>query len=109
MSICIAIDDVVKFTVKGTFADRNGKDQPFSFSLTCNRVDTDVIDETIKQGGKYIDFFSEHATDWSGVLDADKKAIAFSAEELQKLFRLPGVPVLTWRRYLEEIGAKAKN
>lgn len=109
MSICIEIDDVVKFNVKGSFADRNGKDQPFSFSLTCNRVPPEVIDETMQQGSKFIDFFSQYTLDWSGVLDAERKPIAYSVPELEKLFKLPGVPLLAYRRYLEETGAKAKN
>ena len=79
MSICIEIDDVVKFNVKGSFADRNGKDQPFSFSLTCNRVPPEVLDETMQQGSKFIDFFSQYTLDWSGVLDADHKPVYMRA------------------------------
>lgn len=109
MSISLVIDNVVKFQVKGSFADRTGKDQPFSFYLTCERVDTDEVDDAVKNGAKYLDFFLERTTDWSGVLDADKKPVPFSADALTSLFKLPGVPMLTWRRYLEEIGAKAKN
>lgn len=119
MSICYEIDDLVKFNVKGSFADRTGKDQPFSFTLTCERVDPDVIDEflkTLANGGKIIDFFlaegvsSERRTHgWSGVKGKTGADVTFSADELHKLFKLPGIPVLAWRRYLEEIQAKAKN
>lgn len=119
MSICYEIDDIVKFIVKGSFADRTGKDQPFNFTLTCERVDPDAIDEflkTLSNGGKIIDFFladgvsSEHRTlGWTGVKTKTGAEVPFAADELQKLFKLPGIPVLAWRRYLEEIQAKAKN
>lgn len=119
MSICYEIDDIVKFNVKGSFADRTGKDQPFSFTLTCERVDSSVIDDFIKgqSGGlEIINFFladgvaSEYRTHgWSGVKSKTGADVAFSADELHKLFKLPGIPVLAWRRYLEEIQAKAKN
>jgi hypothetical protein len=119
MTICYEIDDIVKFPIKGSFADRTGKDQPFSFTLTCERVDPEVIDEFLKNlsaGGKISDFFlaegvsSEYRTHgWSGVKSKTGAEVPFSADELQKLFRLPGIPVLVWRRYLEEIQAKAKN
>ena len=110
MSICVTeIDDVVKFTVKGSFADRTGKDQAFSFTLTCVRVDVEKIEEVIQGGGKFSEFFGEHIIEWSGVLDKEKKAVPFSQAELDKLFKLPAVPLMTWRRYIEEIGAKTKN
>ena len=119
MSICYEIDDIVKFNVKGSFADRTGKDQPFSFTLTCERVDPDLIDEflkTLSGGGKITDFFlaegvsSEYRTHgWSGIKGKTGAEVPFSADELSKLFKLPGIPVLAWRRYLEEIQAKAKN
>lgn len=109
MSICLVIDDVVKFNVKGTFTDRNGKDQAFSFTLECDRVDTDTIEDHLAQGGKFLDFFTQHTRTWSGVLSADKSVVPFSADAIKQLFALPGVPLLTWRRYLEEIAAKSKN
>lgn len=122
MSLCYEIDDIVKFIVKGSFADRTGKDQPFSFTLTCERVGPDVIDEFIKtlsNGGKIIDFFLAEGADpeenefrtlgWTGVKTKAGADVPFSADELHRVFGLNGVPVLIWRRYLEEIQAKAKN
>lgn len=110
MSICItAIDEKVKFTVKGSFADRTGKDQPYSFTLVCDRVDPEEIDSVLQEGGKFIDFFSQHTHEWAGVLDADRKPVEYSEQELAKLFKLPGLPLATWRRYMEEIAFKAKN
>lgn len=109
MAIRLIVDDRVKFKVEGSFADRSGRHQPFSFSLVCDRIDVDQVTETVEGGGRILDFFSSRTHDWDGVQDADGKAIAFSEAGLADLFRLPGVPALTWRRYLEEIGAKAKN
>lgn len=111
MAIKLLIDDLVKFTVKGEFSDRNGKAQPFSFTLTCDRLDAEAVDAIIQSqdGRKLSDFFAEITHDWTGVKDADDKAMDYSPEALEKLFKLPGVPGLAFRRYLAEIGAKEKN
>lgn len=109
MAIRLVIDDRVKFKVSGTFADRNGTAQPFSFSLVTDRIDVDAIDEVAPESLLYIDFFASRTHDWTDVLGDDNKPLPYSEAELRKLFKLPGVAALTWRRYLEEIGAKAKN
>lgn len=111
MAIKIIVDDIVKFTIKGEFSDRSGKPAPFSFSLTCDRLDTEAIDAVIhsNDGKKLSDFFAEITHDWSGVKDADDKPLDYSTQALEQLFKLPGLPSLAFRRYLAEIGAKEKN
>ena len=47
--------------------------------------------------------------DWSGVKDADDKALPYSEDKLRALCRIPGIASLAFRTYLLEVGAKEKN
>lgn len=113
MSIKIVVAPKVKFKVKGTFADENGKDLPFDFTLTAKRLDTDQIAEQTALGAdantSIRDFVKGVVEDWSGVNDADGQAIPFSTDALDSLLRLPGVALLVFRAFLENNGAKEKN
>lgn len=111
MSFKIVISNTVKFKVKGTMKDEAGVDQPFDFGLTCRRLDADQIKTKLsdESDASVADFMTSVIEDWSGVKDGDDKPLPYSDEALRQMFRLPGVAVLTFRTYMEEVGAKQKN
>jgi hypothetical protein len=114
MAISIRIEPIVKFKVKGTIKDAHGVDQPFTFGLTCSRVPEEVIADRI-QGfeGTITDFATQFLgdtiSDWSEVLDDDKKPVPYSIAAWQQLCRIPGLPMVALAAYRQESGAKAKN
>lgn len=111
MAIKIVISNTVRFKVKGTIKDEAGIDQPFDFSLTCMRLDADQIQAKLRGEGdaSVIDFLCDVVEDWSGVKDADDKALPYSEDNLRALCRIPGIASLAFRTYLSECGAKEKN
>ena len=56
-----------------------------------------------------IDFLADIIEDWSGVRDAEDKAIAYSADALRQLCAIPGIAAVAFRTYIAEVGAKEKN
>lgn len=111
MGIKIVISNTVRFKVKGTIKDEAGTDQPFDFSLTCMRLDSDQIQAKLRSESdtSVIDFLADVVEDWSGVKDADDKPLPYSEESLRALCRIPGIASLAFRTYLLEVGAKEKN
>lgn len=111
MAITITVSDTVSFKVKGTINDAGGVSQPFDFKLTCARLDSDALDARVKANSDetFVDFLTDVVEDWSGVRDAENKAIAYSVEALQQLCKIPGVARVAWIAYLTEVGAKTKN
>lgn len=110
MAFKIVISETVKFKVKGTFKDEAGVDQPFDFTLTCNRLDQEQINDKLLGNDLLVrEFLQTVVTDWSGVQDENGQPMPFTVEALQDMFRLPGMPMLMMRTYFAEVGAKAKN
>jgi hypothetical protein len=111
MSIKIVISDRVKFQVKGTVKNAEGVDEQFGFSLVAKRLDAEQIQNKLKsqEDQPLADFFIDVVEDWSGVRAADDKPLAYNADNLRALFRIPGLAALTFRTYLLEVGAKEKN
>ena len=111
MGIKIVISNTVRFKVKGTIKDEAGTDQPFDFSLTCMRLDAEQIQAKLRSesDASVIDFLADVVEDWSGVKDADDKALPYSEEHLRALCRIPGIAQVAFRTYLAEAGAKEKN
>lgn len=111
MTIKIVISDTVGIKVKGAINDAAGNPQPFSFGLTCDRLDAEQIKSKLENesDATITDFMADIAHGWSEVRDADDKPMPFSAEALRQLFRIPGVAGLAFRTYLSEVGAKEKN
>ena len=87
MAIKIIVSNKLKFKVKGTIKDEEGRDQPFDFTLTCTRLDQDQIKAKL------------------GPNADDTSVVDFMLE----LCRIPGVSVVAFRTYLAEVGAKEKN
>jgi hypothetical protein len=111
MAIKIVISNTVRFKVKGTLKDEAGVDQPFDFSLTCMRLDSEQIQAKLRSesDASVIDFLCDVVEDWSGVKDADDKALPYTEDNLRTLCRIPGIASLAFRTYLLEVGAKEKN
>lgn len=111
MAIKLTVSPLVKFKVKGTIKDESGADQPFDFSLICERRNTDEIAGLLrdKSDQSLTEFMVGVIRDWDGVRDEENKPIPYSKEELEKLFLIPGVGAIAFRTYFEESGAKAKN
>ena len=111
MGIKIVISNTVRFKVKGTIKDEAGTDQPFDFSLTCMRLDSEQIQAKLRSesDASVIDFLCDVVEDWSGVKDADDKALPYTEDNLRALCRIPGIAALAFRTYLTEVGAKEKN
>jgi len=111
MSIKIVVSDKLKFKVKGTIKNEAGVDEPFDFSLTCLRLDSDGIKSKLSDNSEtsVVDFMLEVIEDWQGVRDADDKPLPFSDVAWRNLCKIPGVSVVAFRTYLAEVGAKEKN
>lgn len=110
----IQISPVVKFKVKGSIKDEHGTDKPFSFFLSCERVQEQDIAARMKASDGSIaefavDFMGDVIVDWSDVIDDDKQPVPFSREAWQQLCRVPGLPLVVLATYREEAGARAKN
>ncbi len=111
MAINIVISDTVKFKVKGTINDAGGIAQPFDFSLTCTRMDSDTLDARVKANSDetFVEFLADVVEDWAGVKDAEGKNVPYSEDALKQLCKIAGVARVAWVAYLTEVGAKAKN
>lgn len=66
MGIKIVISNTVRFKVKGTLKDEAGVDQPFDFSLTCMRLDSDQIQAKLRSesDASVIDFLADVVEDF---------------------------------------------
>jgi hypothetical protein len=111
MSIIITVSNTVSFKVKGTINDADGIAQPFDFKLTCTRMDADQLDARVKANNDetFVDFLADVVEDWSGVRDAENKAVSYSVDALTQLCKIAGVARVAWIAYLTEVGAKTKN
>lgn len=111
MAIKIIVSDTVAFTVKGNINDAKGIAQPFSFKLTCDRLDADQIRGKLQDEAEstLADFLTDVVQDWRDVQDADGKPLDYSEAELRKLCKIPGVATIAFRTYMAEVGAKEKN
>lgn len=120
MAIKIVISNHVKFQVKGKTTDAEGAAVDFDFTLTAKRLDQEALDKlradlvvaSAKAGNH-----SELAvrvigliTAWDKVHDADGEPLPFNTDNIEALFgAYPGLALLVWRTYQEEVGVKEKN
>lgn len=108
MAIKIVVSNAVGFTVKGVINDAAGIPQPFSFKLTCVRMDAEQIQARLRADseGTLVDFLASVIQDWSGVRDDEDKSLPYSREALNELCTIPGVAAVAFRAYIAEVGAK---
>ncbi len=111
MAIKITVSNTVAFNVKGTINDQTGIPQPFSFKLTCIRLEQEQITNKIKSDtdSSIVEFLADVVEDWSGVRDEEDKPLPYSEDALRKLCKISGVSAVAFHTYLSEVGAKAKN
>lgn len=111
MAIKIVISDTVGFKVKGTINDAAGTPQPFDFSLTCRRLDVEQIQAKLKDqpDASLVDFMVDVIKDWSAVKDENSNVLPYSADSYRALCKIPGISVMAYRAYMDEVGAKEKN
>ncbi len=111
MAIKIVISNTVKFRVKGSIKDENGVDQPFTFGLTCTRLDSEQIQSKLRSDSdsSIADFLLEVIEDWEQVRGDDDKPLTYTEANLRLLCRIPGVAAIMLRTYMAEVGAKEKN
>lgn len=111
MAIKITVSNLVKFKVRGTIKDEQGIDQPFDFSLVCERRKTDQLKDLLENSSNQtvLEFMTSVINDWDGVRDAEGKPIPYSEDNLRALFQIPGVGALAFRTYFDETSARAKN
>lgn len=96
--------------VKGVLPDESGKPMAFEFKLHCKRLNQDEIEAvTHDKKGEVKDFIRKVAQGWDDMLDEEGNPLLFSAEKLEQLINIAGMPVLVMRAYLEQIAATAKN
>ena len=102
--------NTVPVTVKGKIADENGKTEIFDFTLICKRLGADALQDALKTEDRNVkSFMSDVVEGWKTVLDAAGAPADFTPEALEQLLDVPGVAALSFKAYLEEQGARAKN
>lgn len=102
--------NTVPVTVKGKIADENGKTEIFDFTLICKRLGADALQDALKTEDRNIkSFMADVVEGWKNVLNHDGVNVAFNDEALEQLLDVPGIAALSFKAYLEEQGARAKN
>ncbi len=110
MSINIVIEDKVTFKVTGSINTAAGIAKPFDFKLTCLRLDTEEIEQRIKDTDtSVIDFMVDVVEDWHGVRGPSDSPVPYTETAYRQLCKIPGVARVAYITYLTEVGAKAKN
>ena len=108
----LAIEDTVEVPLK--FNIKSGKVQRlFSFSVTCTRLEQDVITERLDDKDRKVkDFMEGLVTGWEGqklVVNADGTPADFNPESLAALLNVAGVAGALFNAYFKECGLKEKN
>lgn len=109
MSIKITVSETVRVKVQGTISDGEGP-KPFDFSLIARRLDADQLKTRLDEQSDalIVDFLADITTGWAGV-KGDTGEEPYSEAGLRQLMKIPGLALLTFRAYLADCGAKAKN
>lgn len=112
MGYKLAIANSIKVPVKFEL-NSNGKLVPFSFSLTCERLDTNGLKRYLDDEDALVrEALLDIATDWdrqSLVLDADGNPAEFSREAFAMVLDIAGVATSIFESYLKEVAATRKN
>jgi hypothetical protein len=108
----LAVEDTVEVPVKFTFkAGRVNKS--FSFTVFCDRLDQDEINERRKTPDMLVtDFMRPLMKGWKDqlfVLDSHGKPADFSEGARDVMLNAAGVGTVIFNSYLKEVGAKEKN
>lgn len=113
MAYKLAIANEFGLKVEGKTRDESGAEKTFSFVLTCERLNGDQIQQSIKNNTETVQqFFERVAKGWKDqrlVLDEEGKPAEFCADALRVLLSINAMPALCWQAYLTQVGATAKN
>lgn len=107
----IIVSDKVGFKVQGAVNDAAGVAQSFDFKLTCKRLDADQIQQKLKSDSdaSITEFLVDVIENWSGPQDGEGTPLPYTEDNLRAMCRIPGVAPITFRAYMENVGAKEKN
>lgn len=111
----LAISNTVQPAVTVVLADAGvaGGTKTFKFTLTCDRLDGQKLRDAMGDNSQSATaFMKEVVKGWEGqrlVLEDDGSPSPFSAEALDDLLAIAGVPALCFQSYLKEVTAKEKN
>lgn len=110
----INVSNVVLVSVSGTLADAEGKPQPFSFSLVCDRLPGEELRKAygslaVADIPKFFEPLTKGWRDQGLVLEEDGSPAAFCPDALHALLDIPGIGQLAFNAYIAESSAKAKN
>jgi len=117
MALNIVVSPSVRFKVTGTIAGEDGRDVPFDFWLTADRLkdtaDVQAYLDEIKDSDPsartpVTDALAKRVTGWDGV-KSGADVLPFADASLRAMLNLPGMALLVHSRYLRECGAKEKN
>lgn len=112
MPFKLAVGNTVEVPVRFTLKDA-GQEKTFKFTLHCDRLTSEEITEAVRNKETPIkEVLADVVKGWEGqklVLDDEGVPAPFSADALDCLFGVAGLPVTVFNAYLKECGAKSKN
>lgn len=110
MALKLIIRNKLRVPVKGSIADENGKQVPFSFLLLCTRLkQTEIEAAMADKNAPVLDFVRDVTNGWEDVLDEAGQPMAFDADNFNMVMDQAGLPGVCFQAYLKEVGAVAKN
>lgn len=112
MGYKLIISNTVRVPIKLTLNDA-GKEKEFSFTLVCDRLDADEIQQRQQSGEALISDLVRGVTrGWEGqtlVVDEEGKPAEFDIAAFDVLLSVKNLSAVLYAAYLKECGAKAKN
>jgi len=109
MSISIVVSDTVPVRVKGSLPNKAGVAEPFDFTLLCDRIDADELNELNQGDQRLVDVLLPRTRGWEHVLDENRQPVPFGEAAFRQLYRIVGLAGLTFKAYVEASGAKGRE
>lgn len=110
MALKLIVRNKLRVPVKGSIADEDGRQVPFSFVLLCDRMSQSQIEETLKNKDEPVtDFIQRVTKGWEDVIDATGQPMAFDDDNFAAVMDQAGLPGVCFQSYMKEVGAVAKN
>lgn len=110
----LIISNTIEVPVRFSYKD-GGKQREFSITLYAERLSQDELERVAKENDKQLsDTLRERVTGWKSqnlVVDDEGKPVDFSAEALELMLSVLGLPGEIFRAYIDAclIKGKAKN
>jgi hypothetical protein len=113
MALKLAIENKVAVHIQGVVPGAaKGDRKKVDFHIYMTRLNQEEINASMKEEEPLTAFIKRLADGWDGqrlVLNEDDTPAAFSAEALEQLFLVPGMPMWIYRAYLRDVGIQEKN